>query len=87
MPGIHVKFDVTPETFLTHLTEAAYEVVLKHGLKASFDVVELDLLEALRGVIGNDMQASHACGSGSCLKAERFDLWSPEAEKIFEEEN
>ncbi len=43
MSGIHVRFEVSPEDFLAHLTEAVYAVALQHGFKDSFLKVQLDL--------------------------------------------
>ena len=88
MAGIHVKFEVTPETFLSRLTEAAYHIALKYGFQASFVDVELDLRAALRQIIDEDMRASTACGSADCLafKTDSLAPWSKEAKKLFGEE-
>lgn len=87
MAGIHVRFEVTPELFLAHMTEAAYRVALQHGFKVPFDMIELDFLKALREVIGRDMQVSPACGhSQECRDAERFEPWSQAAGKLFQED-
>lgn len=86
MAGFHVKFEVTPETFLADLTEAAYRVSLKHGFHVPFTDVVFDLQKALREVIQKDMLASPACGSHECREAERFELSSPEAKQLFKEE-
>ncbi|GEM_PF-2863833 len=87
MAGIHVRFEVTPEKFLSDLTNAAYEVALKHGFCAPFDQVELDLLKALRKVIQEEMQVSEACGSQKCvaLKKDSIKPWSQEASKLFKD--
>ncbi len=87
MPGIHVNFEITPEKFLADLTEAAYHVALKHGLKAPFIQVELDLQHALREVIRRDMKASWACGSKEgCCEEVRFEPWTKSADGLFEAE-
>ncbi len=88
MAGIHVKFEVTPEQFLSDLTDAAYQVALRYGLRARFDQVELDLLTALRQVIQDEMQVSRACGiSKECCEAMRHEPWSEEACKLFKEDS
>lgn len=43
--------DRNPEEFLAELTDAAYRVALRHGLKGSFVDVELELWGALRQAI------------------------------------
>lgn len=88
MAGIYVRFEVTPEKFLSDLTNAAYEVALKHGFRAPFDQVELDLLKALRKVIQEEMQVSEACGSQECLALKKDSLtpWSQDANRLFKEE-
>ena len=88
MAGIHVRFEVTPEKFLSDLTTAAYQIALKHGFRAPFDQVELDLLNALRKVIQQEMQISETCGSAECLalKKDAVEPWSREAKKLFQEE-
>ena len=83
MAGIHVRFEISPEDFLCHLSEAAYRVALKHGFKVPFYEIELDFLKALREVIRKDMMASPACGSEPCREADRFGPWSEEAGKLF----
>ncbi len=88
MAGIHVRFEVTPEEFLAKLTDAAYRVALKHGLKVSFVMIELDFQKALRGVIQKNMLVSEACGSSECLalKKESLEPWSEKVIKLFKEE-
>lgn len=88
MAGIHVKFAVSPETFLSRLTEAAYRVALKHGFQAPFVTVELDFQAALRHVIDEDMCVSEACASPGCLafKTDNLAPWSKEAKQLFGEE-
>jgi hypothetical protein len=39
------------EAFLAELTDAAYRVALRHGLRASFLDVQLDIWDALRPVV------------------------------------
>lgn len=88
MAGIHVKFEVTPEQFLSDLTSAAYEVALKHGLRVRFDQMEFDLLKALRQVIQEEMQVSPACGaSKECCDAVRHEPWSEDACTLFKEDS
>lgn len=88
MSGIHVRFEVSPDEFLSHLTETAYRVALKHGLMVSFVEMELDLQKALRRIIQKDMLVSEACGSPECLalKKEGLGPWSDTAKKLFKEE-
>lgn len=83
MAGVHVKFNVSPEEFLSKLSRAVYNVALKHGLKASFVDVELDLHEALRGVLQENTRVCEKCGTDECRKAHRFKPFSTEARKIF----
>lgn len=45
------RLDEASESFLAHLTEAAYGVALKHGIKGSFVDLELDLWRELRRVV------------------------------------
>jgi hypothetical protein len=45
---------VMPEEFLAKLTDAAYRVVLRHGIKGSFLDVELALWKALRSVASKE---------------------------------
>lgn len=42
------------EQFLAELTDAAYRVALRHGLKGSFIDIELDLWATLRSVLAGD---------------------------------
>ena len=85
MPGMHVKFAILPEDFLGHLTEAAYHVALKHGLKAPFLEVEMDLYEALRKTMEEDMLVCETCGSKACLATKRksVDVWSEDATHLY----
>lgn len=74
MTGVHVRFEISPEDFLAHLTEAVYEVALKHGINVPFVKIELDFYEALRNVIRRDMRESPACGaSKECVEALRYE--------------
>jgi hypothetical protein len=43
-----INMKSVPEEFLAELTDAAYRVALRHGIKGSFVEVELGLWEALR---------------------------------------
>ena len=85
MAGTHVRFDVTPEDFSCHLTEAVYKVALQHGFKAPFVEVELDLHQAIRDVMNRDILVSESCGSPECLafKKESHQPWSDQGEKLF----
>jgi hypothetical protein len=49
----------TVEEFLAELTDAAYRVTLKHGVRGSFLHVELDLWTALRSVLGHKWNVSN----------------------------
>jgi hypothetical protein len=42
------------ESFLARLTTTAYQVALRHGIKGSFAVLELDLWHELRAVCEAD---------------------------------
>lgn len=83
MPEIHSRFNVSPEDLLAHLTEASYQAVLKHGLKAPFIDVALDIQTALRAVIQQDMLVSPACGSKECQEAARYLPWSLKGKSLF----
>ncbi len=48
----------TRDDLVQRLTVAAYEVVLKHGIKGSFLDLELDLWHTLAGVIGQESASS-----------------------------
>ncbi len=86
MVGIHVRFDLPPEEFLAHLTEAAYFVSLKQGTSRPFTDLKFGLQEALREVIRRDMFVTDVCGVyGVCQEAVRLEPWTSEAEKAFEE--
>jgi hypothetical protein len=54
------EVEMLAEGFLAELTDAAYCVALRHGIKGSFVDVELDLWQALRKVLhlGVSRQAS-----------------------------
>jgi hypothetical protein len=88
MAGIHVRFEVSPEALLGDLTEAAYRVALKHGIKVPFVEIELDLQKELRRVIQKDMVVSEACGSPDCLalKMGGFGPFSDNAKKLIRED-
>ncbi len=60
MTGIHVRFEVEPDDFLADLTNAAYQVALRYGLRAPFIDVELDLQKAIYEVIRNDIRTGSA---------------------------
>ena len=49
------------EQFLAELTDAAYRVALRHGVKGSFIDVELGLWKALRTVLAQDKQMPEPC--------------------------
>ncbi|MBI2981225.1 MAG: hypothetical protein HYY44_02815 [Deltaproteobacteria bacterium] len=83
MPGLHVKFELSPEDFLSHLTEAAYQVALKQGFRGSFVDLRLGLQRALREMIKKDMFVTDLCGLYTiCQEAEKLEPWSKEAEKV-----
>jgi hypothetical protein len=86
MVGSHIRFGVSPQAFLGQITDAAYRVALKHGLKDPFIDVELDLYDALRKVMAETIEVSPACGSPECLvfKNKSFGPWSGDAETLFE---
>ena len=86
MAGIHVRYNVSPETFLAGLTKAVYDVVLKHGFAIPFIEVELELHNALRKVVEKDMMVSEGCGDVQCLAKAHHKIETPEAKKIFGEE-
>lgn len=87
MAGFHLKFQVDPDDFLGHLTEAAYNVALRHGLQVPFTEIKLGLFDALREVIRKDMFVSDECGLHViCQEATQFEPWSDEAKKIYEKE-
>lgn len=86
MSGIHTKFEVASDQFLSDLTQAAYKVALKHGFKASFVDVQLDLYEAMCRVIQKDMMASPACGQAECRAKAHYEVTSPEGKEIFKSE-
>lgn len=87
MAALHVKFEMTPDEFLAHLTSAAYLVALKRGApKGSFLDFQLELREALREVIRRDMFASEQCGLLTvCQEGDRMDPWSEGAERLYED--
>jgi hypothetical protein len=51
MVAVNLKSVPVDEDFLAELTEAAYGVALRHGLKGPFINVELELWRALRAVL------------------------------------
>lgn len=84
MGGIHLQFGIAPDEFLDHLTEAAYRVALRRGVKGPFTDVIASLTDALREVIRRDMVVSDTCGLYSvCEEALNLEPWSSEAEKVF----
>ncbi len=85
MSGIHVKFEVTPEQFVSDLTQATYDVMLKYGFKAPFIEVELGLHSAIRRVVHKDMMVSPNCGQPNCLAKAHYEWDSPEGRKILRE--
>lgn len=85
MAGIHVRFGVTPEQFISDLTEEAYAVLLKQGFKTPFIEVELGLHEALRRVVRRDTMVSPNCGLPNCLAKAHYEWDSPQGKKILEE--
>ena len=84
MPGLHVKFDVRPEEFLSHLADAAYRVAIKRGFKGSFLDFELGLYESLREVIKKDMVVDDLSGLFTvCQESDRYEPWSQKSEELF----
>ncbi|MBI2066951.1 MAG: hypothetical protein HY539_01165 [Deltaproteobacteria bacterium] len=84
MPGLYVKFEILPDEFLSHLTEAAYRVALRQGLKGSFLDFELCLRKEICDVIQRDMLVSDLCGLYTiCEEAMKCQPWSREAENIY----
>jgi hypothetical protein len=57
MVQINCEQGVNAEGLLAELTEAAYRVALRHGLKGPFVDVELDLWRELRRVLGDRGEA------------------------------
>jgi hypothetical protein len=51
MKRVHNEVDRRAEEYLAELTDAAYRVALRHGLKGAFVDVELELWRALRHVV------------------------------------
>lgn len=50
-----IVLEKTPEEFLGQLTDAAYQVALRHGLRGSFLDVELELWRELRAVLRREI--------------------------------
>lgn len=46
---------------VANLTEAAYQVALRHGIRAPFVDVQLDIWSALRAVMAEHLEESHSC--------------------------
>jgi hypothetical protein len=51
MVATRLREEVPDEALLAELTEAAYGVALRHGIKAPFIDVELELWHVLRSVL------------------------------------
>lgn len=84
MPGLHVKFDVRPEEFLSHLADAAYRVAIKRGFKGSFLDFELELYKSLREVIKKDMVVADLCGLFTvCQESDRYEPWSKKSDEVY----
>ncbi len=85
MPGLHVKFEISPEDFLTHLTDAAYRVALQQGFRGSFLDLKLGIQRALHDLIQREMFVTDLCGLFTiCREAAQMDPWSKEAGQYFE---
>ncbi|MBI2082166.1 MAG: hypothetical protein HYT76_01220 [Deltaproteobacteria bacterium] len=83
MPGLHVKFEISPEEFLSHLADAAYQVALKQGFRGSFIDLRLGLQRALHEMIRKDMFVTDLCGLYTiCQEAEKIEPWSEKAEEV-----
>jgi hypothetical protein len=52
--------DSAHEALLSRLTDAAYRVVLRHGIKGSFIDVQLDLWHQLRAVLSAATEEGNA---------------------------
>lgn len=77
--GMHVRFGLSSEDFLAHLTGAAYRIALEYRSKGSFLDIELKLWNELREVLRQDMSFSQQCGSalpGLCIRAEQHEPFS-----------
>ena len=80
MAGIHVRFEITPESFLQDLIEASCRVAFrckKRGV--SEKKLRSSFKRALKAVLKKDMQHSEQCGShviGICKHALRSELWT-----------
>lgn len=74
--GIHLKFGLLPDQFMSDMARASYEAVLKHGFKGAFIDVELDILEAIHRIIKRDMMMSPSCGDKECCKKAHFEIIS-----------
>lgn len=80
--SLHVKFDKSSEDFLAELAVAAYGVAINLKEHGSFVELELNLWDALRKVIRQNMCFSPQCGSSSpgiCTLAKQLKPWSREA--------
>lgn len=85
MPGMHLKSEIPPDEFLSHLTEATYRAALVSRTKGSFVDLHLDLLRSVQDVIRRDMFVSDECGLHAvCDEASHFEPWSREAQKAYE---
>lgn len=64
-----LHFKTTQEDFLARVTEAAYKVVLRDGLKRSFLDIELELWRRIRNVFHDEgLLHQPARGSGKCTE-------------------
>lgn len=83
MAGTHINFEISLEDFLGNITEAAYQVALRHGFNAPFIDVKLDLQQALREAICRNMKVCPFCNTTSeCQIARRHVPFSREANFI-----
>lgn len=85
MAGSHLKFNISPDEFVDHLTEAAYRVALRNGLKAPFVDVEMGIRGAIRRVISRDIRVTAICGlMPHCTVARRIRPFTKEADDLFQ---
>lgn len=61
--------DNPAEALLAELTDAAYRVALKHGLRGAFIDVELDLWTALRAVLREELLLADPAAPTECVRA------------------
>lgn len=86
MLAAHLNFNLTLDTFLDHLSRAAYQSVMEQGFAGNAKQLYQDLQRGLQRVITHDMFMTDQCGLFTvCEEATRFEPWS-EAAKAAEQE-